>query len=141
MARMKRTTRKGDRRGAALVEMAIVAQLMIVLVMGVIEYSWCLLKCQQLSNAARVGARAGARYGATSTDITSAVSSAMTAAGMSSSGYTLTTTPANPSTLAAGALLTVQVSVPYANVDAVGIVLIPTPTTIKGKVVMAREGP
>ena len=141
MAGMIRKNRKGSRRGAALVEMAIVAKLMILLVLGVIEYSWCLLKCQQLSNAARVGARAGARYGSTSTDVTNAVSAAMTAAGMSGSGYTLTSTPSNPTTLAAGALLTIEVSVPYANVDAVGIVLIPTPTTIKGKVVMAREGP
>lgn len=121
--------------------MAIVAQLMILLVLGVIEYGWCLLKCQQLSNAARVGARAGARYGSTSTDITNAVSTAMTASGMASSGYTLTVTPANPGTLGAGQLLTVDITVPYANVDAVGIVLIPTPTTIRGRVVMAREGP
>ena len=121
-------------RWAALVEMAIVAQLMLVIILGVIEYSWMLLKCQQLSNAARVGARAGARYGASSGDITSSVSSAMSAAGLASSGYTLTTTPANPASLAAGQLLTVEVSVPYANIDAVGIVLIPTPTTIRGRV-------
>lgn len=139
---MRRHTQvKGRRRGAALVEMAIVAKLMLLLTLGVIEYGWMLLKCQQLSNAARVGARAGARFGATSTDVTNAISSAMTAAGMSGSGYTVTTTPASPATLSAGQLFTVQVNVTYANVDAIGIILIPTPTTIKGKVVMAREGP
>jgi Flp pilus assembly protein TadG len=141
MAGLKRKFGTRGKRGAALIEMAVVAPLMFLLVLGVIEYGWMLLKCQQLSNAARVGARTGARYGASSADITAAVSSVMTTMGLSSSGYTLTTTPSDPASLGAGGLLTVQVSVNYANIDAIGIVLIPTPTTIRGRVVMAREGP
>jgi Flp pilus assembly protein TadG len=141
MAGLKRTSRSRGKRGAALLEMAIVAPVMLLLTLGIIEYGWLLLKSQQLSNAARVGARMGARYGASSANITSAVSTAMTTHGLSGSGYTLTTTPADPASLGAGGLLTVEVSVPYANIDALGISLIPTPTTIRGRVVMAREGP
>jgi Flp pilus assembly protein TadG len=141
MAGLKRKIGARGKRGAALLEMAVVAPLMFLLVLGVIEYGWLLLKSQQLANAARVGARTGARYGASSADITASVSSVMTTMGLSGSGYTLTTTPADPASLGAGGLLTVQVSVTYANIDALGIVFIPTPTTIRGRVVMAREGP
>jgi Flp pilus assembly protein TadG len=141
MALLKKLMKNKGRRGAALVESAIVMPLVILLVFGVIEYGWMFLKSQEICNAARGGARAGIRFGANAGTVTSAVTTAMTNAGMSGSGYTVTLTPSDPTTLSPGQSLTVQVSVPYANIGAINIALIPTPTNLRASVVMAREGP
>ena len=130
-----------SRRGAATVEMALVLPLLLALVLGVVEYGWMFLKFEQVANAARQGVRAGIVAEATATSVTSAVSSAMSAAGLASSGYTVTITPSNPMTLEPGQLLRVAVSVPYANIELVGTILLPTPTTLRSTVVMSREGP
>jgi Flp pilus assembly protein TadG len=132
---------KGKRRGVALVEGAVVLLLMCLLTFGVVEYGWMLLKSQDISNAARAGARAGVRYGATASTVTTAVTNAMTSAGLQTSGYTVTLTPSDPTTLSPGQSLTVQVIVPYSNIAAINIALIPTPTNLRSTVVMAREGP
>jgi Flp pilus assembly protein TadG len=136
-----RTIKNAGRRGAALVEAAIVTPLVMLLVMGCVEYGWMMLKAQDISNAARRGARAGALAWSTSSDINTAVSAAMTQAGLDSSGYVVTITPSDPTTLSSGANLTVRVSVPYANIGVINIALIPTPTNLRSTVVMAREGP
>jgi Flp pilus assembly protein TadG len=129
------------RRGAALVEAAVVTPLIILMLFGVIEYGWMLLKSQDISNAARSGARAGIRFGANAGTVTSSITTAMNNAGLGSSGYTVTMTPNDPGTLAAGQSLTVQVTVPYGNIAAINIALIPTPTNLSASVVMAKEGP
>jgi Flp pilus assembly protein TadG len=132
---------RGRRRGAALVESAIVMPLVILMVFGVIEYGWMFLKSQQISNACRTGARAGARYGATAGTVTSAVSTSMTNDGFTSGQYSVTLTPSDPTSLSPGQSLTVQITVPYSNIAAINIALIPTPTNLRASVVMAREGP
>ena len=138
MALLKKLKR---RRGAALVEAAVVTPLVILLVFGVIEYGWMLLKSQDISNAARSGARAGVRFGATAGTVNTAVKTAMTNAGLQGSGYVVAITPNDTPTLSAGQSLTVQVTVPYSNIAAINIALIPTPTNLRASVVMAREGP
>src|SRR4051794_33706781 len=94
-------------RGMALIEAAIVMPLIFLLVFGVIEYGWLFLKAQQISNACRQGARVGIRPSSDAATITSAVQSALRVNGLDTSGYTLTITPSDPTTLAAGAALTV----------------------------------
>src|SRR3954471_5706122 len=81
------------RRGGAAVESAIVMPIIVLLVFGVVEYGWMMLKSQDLSNAARSGARAGVRYGANATTVNNAISTAMTNAGLAGSGYVATLTP------------------------------------------------
>jgi Flp pilus assembly protein TadG len=137
LSRKKRTRR----RGAAIIEAAVVMPLVILLVFGVIEYGWMLLRCQDISNAARAGARAGVRFGASAATATDAVTTAMTNSGLQGSGYVVTLTPSDPTTLSPGQPLTVQISVPYSNIAAINIALIPTPANIRASVVMAREGP
>ena len=58
--------------------MTIALPLVLLLIMGVLEYSWMFLKSQQITNAARAGARAGVRVDATSAEVTSSVGAAMT---------------------------------------------------------------
>jgi Flp pilus assembly protein TadG len=123
-----------------VVELAIVLPFLLVLILGLMEYGWLFLKTQQITNAARQGARTGARADATTAEISTAVAAAMAAAGLDGSGYSLTLTPGDPSTLLAGELLTLEVSVSYTNIG-LGVPLVPTPATLDSMVTMAREGP
>lgn len=141
MAQLKNNSNNNSkRRGLALIELAIVLPLLLAITFGVMEYGWMFLKANQIANAARQGARVGARPNATAATITTAVNNAMTAGSMPTSAYTITITPANPSTLLSGQQLTVRVRATYANID-LGLPLIPVPTNLTSQVTMAREGP
>jgi Flp pilus assembly protein TadG len=129
------------RRGLAIIEAAVVLPLVLLFVLGVLEYGWLFWKAADINNACRQGSRVGSRGGATATDVTDAVLAALTNAGLEASGYTVTIAPLDPETLDSGEALTVTVSVPYANIALVNLALIPTPVNLRATVVMAREGP
>ena len=129
------------RRGAALVEAAIVIPLFFLLLFGLLEYGWAYLKTQEIHNAARVGVRSGIVFGAGASDVTTTVDSIMTENGLGDSGYTTTMTPSDPSTLASGELFQVQISVDYSNIELIGIPLIPVPSSLTETASMARPAP
>lgn len=129
-----------SRRGLSSIEAALVMPLLLLVVLGIIEYGWMFLKVQQINNAARHGARIGITENATNADVTSGVSTLMTGAGLAGSGYVLTLAPADVATVRPGNALTVTVTVPYANVTVTGAPLIPTPTNIAGSTTMFKEG-
>ena len=52
--------RKGREKGAALVEFALLAPLLIILVMGVIEFGWLFAQMNEIRHVAQEGARWGA---------------------------------------------------------------------------------
>jgi Flp pilus assembly protein TadG len=52
-----RAARKQDRRGAAMVEMAVCFPIFMLMIMGIIEFGRGLMVSQLLTNAAREGAR------------------------------------------------------------------------------------
>lgn len=65
-SRVDRAGRCYERRGAAAVEFAVIAALILIpLILGLLEVGRALWVQEQLANAAREGARAGARPGAT----------------------------------------------------------------------------
>jgi len=130
----------GQRRGVAAVEMAIALPLLILLILGLIEYSWLFLTKQALTNSARQGARIGATLDATSDEVRDAVTQSMTSAGLAASGYSVTITPGDITALTPGEPLTVTVQLSYANVGLIKLALIPTPATLASSAVMAREG-
>jgi Flp pilus assembly protein TadG len=132
--------RRRGRRGLALVEAALFLPLLIVLLFGLIEYGWMFLKAQQIANASRNGARAGVLVGATNSEVSSAVTQVMTAANLDDSGYTLSTSPGDVSTAAAGSVVTVSVVVPYPNIALTNIPLIPVPENLTGSTSMVKEG-
>lgn len=136
-----RIKRIGSRRGLSTVEMALIMPLVLLMVLGILEYGWLFSKAADVNNACRVGARTGSLGGKATADVEAAVLAAMTAAGLQDSEYTLTLDPADPSTLSSGQALTVTLSIPYANISVVNSALIPTPTNLSSTVVMAREGP
>jgi Flp pilus assembly protein TadG len=129
------------RRGLALVEMALILPLLLLLTIGVIEYSWLFLASQKITNAARQGARVGVRADATSADVSAAVAALLNAAGIGEGQYSLVLSPSNASTVPAGETFTVAVSVPYANVQLTGAGFLPLPSALGATVSMAKEGP
>ena len=64
------------RRGTVTIEMAISLPLLLLLVLGVIEYGWMFLKNQGVTNTARQTARVAARYNVTDAEIQGAFTSA-----------------------------------------------------------------
>ncbi len=121
-----------------LIEAAIILPLLLLLILGVIEYGWALLKSQQITNATRQGARIAARPDVTNADIQDTVSALMDSAGIS--GYELTL-PGDVSSITPGDSLTVTITVPYSSVELAGAPFVPMPSQLKASVTMAKEGP
>ena len=69
--------RTHTRRGAAVVEMAVVAPLLLLLVLGTVEMGWMLLVRHTVSMAAREGARASTLPSATLAEVQGKVDAAM----------------------------------------------------------------
>ena len=134
----RRINRNDKRRGAALVEMALVLPILLLLTFAVIEYGWLTFRASQVNQAARHGARIAVRPAATAEEVEDAVAAIMNGAGLTD--YTLTITPPDPDT-EVGDPVTVVVSVDYGPISLTGAAFVPTPETIIGNVTMAKEGP
>src|SRR3954451_18844471 len=87
--------RAHNRRGAAVVEFAVVAPVFFLLVFGIIEYGRMVMVQQLITNASREGARRGVLDGATTTEVTTVVGNYLARGGIN--GATVTVTP-NPPT-------------------------------------------
>ena len=130
-----------QQRGAILVEAALVLPILIFITFAVIEYGWIFVKVQQINNAARHGARIGAlAYVEANSRVVDEVRSLMLAAGIT--GYSVAFDPSDVSLMSPGDTLTITVSVPYqgADIELLGIPLIPVPATLESSVSMAKEG-
>jgi Flp pilus assembly protein TadG len=124
-------------RGVAAVEFALVAPIFLMVVIGIIEVGRAIMVQQVLINAARVGARRAVMLSSTQQAVLDVVSEYTTGVGVT--GVTTTVSP-NPATAEAGAAITVQASVNFANVN-----WLPTPWFMGGKTlrstsVMRKEG-
>jgi Flp pilus assembly protein TadG len=131
-------SRRFDRRGAAMVEMAIVVPLLLLLTLGLIEYGWVFLRVSQINQAARHGVRTAVRPDATATNVQAAVASMMNDFGLGSSGYTLTYTNL---AVPVGQPVTVHISVNYSQLTLTGSSFVPLPDRVQGRGTMAKEGP
>ncbi len=135
---MARLNRLRSRPGVVLVEMAIVTVLLFLLLFGLIEYGFMMLRAQQITNAARYGVRIGITLDSTNARVEAAIAAAMSAAGMADSGYSITFLPGDVAGLTGREELKITVSVPYVNVGA-GMPLVPVPTNLTASVSMASE--
>jgi len=106
------------RRGAAIVEFALIAPVFFALILGIIEFGRMLMVEQILINAAREGARAATISGETDSQVTTVVSTYM--ANSNIAGYTQTLSPTLASSPASGSALTLTVSVPCQTVSWLG---------------------
>ena len=104
-----------NRRGAAVVEFAVVVPIFLTLVFGMIEYGRMVMVQQIITNAAREGARVAILTTATTSSVTSTVTTYLT--NVSITGETVTVSPNPPTSAAAGTGVTVTVSIPYSSVS------------------------
>lgn len=124
-------------RGAAVVEFAVTAPVLFIILFGMIEMGRGLMVKQLLSNAARDGARSAILEGSTAEEVQQTVLSYL--GGSKIEGAQVTVTP-SPLTLAQGGdPVTVSVSVPFSEVS-----WLPTPKYLAGvsleeTVIMRRE--
>jgi Flp pilus assembly protein TadG len=126
-----------NRRGAAVVEFAVVAPVFFLLVFGIIEYGRMVMVQQLITNASREGARRAVLDGATTTEVTTVVGNYLASGGIH--GATVTVTPNPPADAGYGAPVTVAVGIPFTNVS-----WLPTPmflgnTTLSAQSIMRRE--
>jgi len=131
--------RRRWRRGNAVLETALVIPVLLYLAFGTVEFGHFFYVKHNLQAAAREGARAAIVSSGTNTDVNAAVSGTMTAAGLQSSGYTVTTTPASVSTATTGTSVTVTVGCTWSNVGIRPLRLISASKVVTGTVVMRRE--
>jgi len=123
------------RRGAAVVEFAVVLPLLLTILFGIIEYGWVFMCRQTLQTAAREGCRIAVLQTETApyTEASDRVASVMAPTGLH---YTLTMTHATTS----NPIETVTVTVPYSSVSLMGNFFGPHDYDIGGTCSMRKEG-
>ena len=127
----RRSAGSARRRGAAVVEFAVVAPVFFLMIIGFIEFGRALMVKQVLVNASRVGAREAVVTGATSSTVVTAVQSY--ASNVAVPNTAVTTIP-DPATAATGSMITVTVGVNYDQVS-----WLPAPWFLGGQTLTASS--
>lgn len=125
------------RAGAALVEFAIVAPLMILFSLGLIEMGRMTMVKQLLTNVSREGARLATLPTASGSEVTSQIQTQLT--GSKIYGATVTLNPSILNEASAGSLVTVTVSVTAEQVSWLNTPLFMAGKSISATTVMRRE--
>ena len=140
-ARPHGTSRRARRRrrGASVVEFAIVAPLLFLFILGIFEFGRMVMVEQFLTNAAREGARRGILEQTTASEVQAVVTDYLT--GGAISGATVTVSPDQLTEVGFGDPVSVSISVPYDQVS-----WLPAPwflggVTLSGQSVMYAERP
>ncbi|MDX1963191.1 MAG: TadE/TadG family type IV pilus assembly protein [Pirellulales bacterium] len=126
-----------NRRGAAVVEFAVVAPVFFLLVFGIIEYGRMVMVQQLITNASREGARRAVLDGATTAAVQTTVNNYLASGSITTA--TVTVTPNPPSSAAYGAPVTVTVSIPFNQVSWLPSPLFLGGKTLSSSAVMRRE--
>ena len=131
--------RQLNRKGSAMVEMALVLPMFLLLMVGIVEFSRVLMVQQVITNAAREGARAGSIY----FDEAAAISKATDISQnyLVSSGIDPAPATVTPSVTATGGIPALQVLIDY-NYDSLLIGFIPglsETLVLHSTVIMRRE--
>jgi Flp pilus assembly protein TadG len=134
----------GARRGAVLVESALVMTVLLLVTLGGLEYGLLFLRSSQLSNAARDGARVGITFDGTNAAVEDAIDTRMQQAGIDNFTVTISTSDGDDNDQVSetdpGADVTISVSVDYSEVGTGPIGLFPTPSELGGQTTMVKEG-
>jgi Flp pilus assembly protein TadG len=134
-----RVPRAKKRRGAAVVEFAVVAPVFFLLVFGMIEFGRMVMVQQVITNASREGARRAVLDGATSQEVTAAVNDYLQTAGINGDSLVITVTPNPPSNAGFGEPVTVDVTVPFSEVSWIPSPMFIGDTPMTATTVMRRE--
>lgn len=142
--RASQPVRDDVRRGAALVEMAIVLPIFVTLLLGMIEFGRALMVGQLVTNAAREGARAAIVDGSTNTSVSTDVKNFLTSTtGVGAGDVTVNITVAgvangSVATAAAKDMVTVEVIIPFSKVSYLPATYL-TSANLQGKAAMRHE--
>jgi Flp pilus assembly protein TadG len=123
-------SRSRRRRGAAMVEFALVAPVFFLVVLGMVEFGRMIMVQQVLTNATREGARRAVVEGATESEVKTLVTDYLK--NSSVGGTTVTVNPSNLPNAGFGDPVTVTVSVPFETISWSG-----TPWFLGGKTLKA----
>jgi Flp pilus assembly protein TadG len=125
------------RRGAAVVEMAIILPVLVLLIFGALELGRAVMVKHILEEAARAGCRVATLENAQLSDVTSIVDLAMANAAIT--GYTITVDPNPPASAGNLDPVTVTVSVAHADVAWMSSPQFMAGATLTGICVMPAE--
>jgi Flp pilus assembly protein TadG len=127
------------RKGAAVVEFAVVAPVLIMLLLGMIECGRMIMVQQSLTTAAREGARTAILEGISSSTAKQVVTSFLADTGVT--GCTVKVTPDSTASVAHGQPITVSVSVPFTTVSWLPHPFFLGNTILSSAATMRRETP
>jgi len=127
------------RRGAAVVEFAVVAPVFFLLIFGMVEYGRMVMVQQVITNASREGARRAVLDGATTVEVSTTVTNYLTGASIDGDSADITVDPNPPSNAAFGEPVTVTVSVPFDQVSWLPSPMFLGGTEMSASTVMRRE--
>jgi len=100
-----------SRRGVAAVEFAIISPVLVLLILGMIEFGRMMMMQQILTNASREGARRAIVETTTNGEVVSVVNDYLASTGIA--GATVTVSPTDLGAIALGDPVTVRVTTPY----------------------------
>jgi hypothetical protein len=101
----------------AAAEMAMVLPLLVLIFLGVIEFSRLGQTVQLMTTAAREGCRVASLPGTTTSNVTDHVTSVLSGSGISVSDVTFTYSSASWTTAPQGTPISLRLSVPYSKVS------------------------
>ena len=94
MASLKRVRRLAGERGQALIEAGLVLPLLLLVVLGILDFGMLFWKFESVTNAAREGARIAILSGYTSTDVENRVNQYLADAGLTGTATVTVVAPA-----------------------------------------------
>lgn len=136
---------KRQRRGAAIIEAALVIPILILLTLGALKYGWIYYRLQQATNVTRQAARLAIRPWATNSGVEAEIDSQMALAGMAYADVAYSKSVSCEIT--AGNAVTVSLTLPTSSnkIDIMQfggpLPLLPTPRDLVISVTMSKEGP
>lgn len=131
-----------DRRGAAVVEFALVLPVFLLLIFGMVEFGRAIMVQQILVNASREGARQAVLDGSTVSEVANRVNTYLSASVINGATIEYAVngiTVADPSVAGFGEAVTVRISVPYNNVNWMPVPNYLGGTLLSASTVMRRE--
>jgi len=106
-----------ERRGAAVVEMAVVSPLLLAMMLGMIEFGYIFMVQQILTNGAREACRTATLPGITDAEVKARFDEAIAATGLEVTDDMFTITSAT----AGDPVVSVRVQIPYDDVTLLGV--------------------
>ena len=143
---LRRSTRarRGSRRGASILEMALTLGILLMLTFGTVEFGYFFFVKNTVQGAAREGARSAITPTASNTDVSTAVNGSLTAAGLRPADFTTTVkvagVVANCNTAVAGQPVEVSVQASWGTVGLRPLGIIPSTKYVLGAAAMRKEG-